>query len=343
MKPLNDRTQAVLETLVKRYITAGEPVGSKMLAKDLSIMLSPATIRNVMADLEDAGYIYSPHPSAGRIPTPKAYRFYVNSILSQPSKLEDSLALNAGSLNSQQNIRAIMQNTSSLLTEMTKMTAIVTLPKLQQLTLRHIEFIPLASNRILTVLVLNEQDVQNRIIETPRTFSESELQHISNYLNQHYVGKDLRTIQQLLFADMEQDKHSLDTLLSLITEMGEQPLHHEEVCMAGQANLLNNLPQENLSKLRALFEIFNEKQQILSMLERCVHAQGVQIFIGEEAGHDIFQELSLVTSSYTLAGSIVGVVGVIGPTRMPYEKVIPIVDVTARLLSEAISGKKTLE
>ena len=338
---VNQRAQQVLKILVERYIQDGCPIGSKTIASGYALGLSPATIRNILADLETAGYLTSPHTSAGRIPTELGYRFFVNSLLTVQPFCGDAEKVLQSQLNPDLNTSSLVQSASSLLSGLTHMIGVVTIPQVSRLELRQVEFLPLTSNRVLVILVLNNREVQNRIIYTDRVYTSSELQETANYLNAHCAGKDLVMARKELLAAIQLDRDDLTKLLENVIDVAnkafttEQP--NKDYVIAGQNNILSYSRESNLERLRALFDAFTQKQDILMLLDHALDADGIQIFIGKESGREAFDECSIVTSSYSVDGQIVGSLGVIGPTRMPYDKVISAVDVTAKLLSAALN------
>ena len=336
---INQRTQQVLKNLVERYIQDGSPIGSKTLAEECALGLSSATIRHILADLEDAGYLTSPHTSAGRIPSALGYRFFVDSLLA--TKPMDSANVQAlkDKLNPDLTISHLLQSASSLLSSLTQLAGVVALPRRNRIELRHVEFLPLSANRILVILVLNNREVENRIISTDRIYSSSELQQATNYLNTHFVGKDLLTIRDGLLSTIQHDQHNLAYLLHIaINACVNSVEESKDYVIAGQSNLLSCTNQDaDMERLRLLFHAFNEKQGILNLLDSALEAEGIQIFIGKESGYEAFGECSIVTTSYSMDGQLVGSLGVIGPTRMPYDRVISAVDVTAKLLSAALN------
>lgn len=338
---INERAQHLLTAVVERYIRDGQPVGSKTLAEETTLGLSSATIRNVLSELEEHGYLHSPHTSAGRIPTVQGYRFFVNGILSTQQLTQPDLRLVEEQLNGDQNPAALVAKASNLLTDLTQFVGLVMLPRGEQVVLRHVEFLPLSDNRVLVILVLNEQEVQNRVINTDRAYNVSELQQAANYLNMTYAGQEISKVKQALFAAMQEDRASITQLMQAAADVAgkafQQTKEPNDYVMAGQNRIFDLAEITNLSRLRQLFEVFNQKQGILHLLDQCLSTNGVQIFIGEESGYDIFDECSVITAPYTVKGQVVGVLGVIGPTRMPYERVIPIVDVTAKVLSVALN------
>ena len=338
-----DRAQHLLKILIDNYIREGQPVGSRTLALNSSLELSSATIRNVMSDLEDMGLVSSPHTSAGRIPTAKGFRFFVDSLLTVDHLNEREIHRLQGELDSRQDSRSLLTKASDLLSSVTSMAGIVTLPKHEQVRVMHVEFLPLSDNRVLTVLVVNEQEVQNRIIHTARKYSPSELTQAANYLNEIFAGKDIESVRKHVLQEMQDTHDRMNAMMIAAIEMANQVFAQEkkesDYVLAGQTNLINFADIRDVEKLRQLFDAFNTKRDILYLLDKCMGASGVQIFLGEESGYHALDGCSLVTSPYEVNGKIVGVLGVIGPTRMQYERVVPVVDMTARLLGAALNRK----
>jgi len=342
---IDERAQYFLKVLIERYIQDGQPVGSRTLAKDSGLNLSPATIRNVMSDLEELGFVSSPHTSAGRVPTASGYRVFVNSLLSlQPldeqilSQVQHELELprEAGS--------GILQYASRMLSDMTRMAGVVMVPKRNQEKVRHIEFVPLSSTRVVAVIVTTAGEILNRIIETSRRFERSELEQLSNYITRHYAGRDLAAVRREVFDEMQATRADMDRLMAEALSMaraafGETESEEPDMVVSGQTNLMDFDELAQMDRLRDLFDAFTEKQEILHLLDRCLEADGVQIYIGEESGYQTLRDCSVITSPYEVDDEVIGVLGVIGPTRMAYDKVIPIVDVTAKLLGAALKSR----
>jgi len=337
-----ERSLHLFKLLVELFIRDGQPVGSRTLARDSDLDLSPATIRNIMADLEDYGLLQSPHTSAGRVPTAKGYRFFVDTLLRVSELNHREIKRIEHELSSGEDTQALLLRTSNMLSEITKLAGIVMLPKQDQHALKQVEFVSLSDNRVLVILVLNNNEIQNRIIHTARTFTHSELQQASNYLMETYGGKDLLTIRKELVNELEHMKQNVNNLMQAAIEMAQQAFKRETVredfVVAGQTNLMDIAELCDVERLKKLFNSFNQKRDILHLLEQSVHAKGVQIFIGEEAGYEVLDNCSVVTSPYESEGQILGVLGVIGPTRMHYERVIPIVDITAKMLGSALNS-----
>ncbi|GMQ96676.1 MAG: heat-inducible transcriptional repressor HrcA [Gammaproteobacteria bacterium] len=337
---LDDRAQRLLKALVERYVADGQPVGSRTLARELNLELSPATIRNVMADLEALGFIDSPHTSAGRVPTVRGYRFFVDTLLSVKPLADTEVQSMSNTLTPGQQSAELVENASSLLSAVTHMAGVVTLPRHERLELRHIEFLRLSDRRVLTILVVNEQEVQNRIIEVQRDFTPAELTEIANFLNERFLGRDLKHIRKTLLAEMREAREHMNRMMINAIDMAEQvfkdPAGRDDYILAGETNLMGFAELGALEKLKDLFDAFYQKREILLLLDQCINTDGVQIFIGDESGYKVLDECSLVTAPYSVDGELVGVLGVIGPTRMAYDRVIPIVDLTARLLGAAL-------
>ncbi|NOQ35370.1 MAG: heat-inducible transcriptional repressor HrcA [Methylococcaceae bacterium] len=341
---LNDRSLQLLKTLVERYINDGQPVGSRALSKDSDLQLSPATIRNVMADLEDLGLISSPHTSAGRVPTVSGYRLFVDSLLTvkrlQNKELENLTQRLINPLNESDDI---LGTASKLLSDVSQMAGVVTLPKRESVNLRHIEFLPLSNNRVLVIFVTAEQEVHNKIIQPSKEFSLSELQHAANYLNSIYSGKSLASVRQAVLNEMEQAQQQLNQQMLDAISMAQLAFNssseNDDYVLSGETNLMGFSELSDMDRLKQLFDAFSQKRGVIHLLDQCLEADGVQIFIGEESGYSAFEQCSLVTSPYSVNDEVVGVLGVIGPTRMAYEKIIPYVDVTAKLLGAALNSK----
>lgn len=338
---ISDRAQMLLKALVERHIRDGQPVGSRTLLEEAGLPVSTATIRNVMSDLEERGYLHSPHTSAGRVPTAMGYRLFVDSLLQMQPLEDDAMATLRSELNPDKSAKQLVQTASSLLSSITAQAGLVTVPRQQTNQLRQVEFLPLSGDRVLVILVINEREVQNRIIHTRRVFSEDELREAAALVNKRYAGQPLHQAQDAILREMQEARSLIDDYLQAALDLANQALDSEdstdEYVVAGESRLVGNATPEELGKLRELFDAFERKKDILHLLERCSRADGVQIFIGEEAGYEAFGDYSVVTAPYSDGLKPLGVLGVIGPTRMAYERVIPIVDVTARMLSSALS------
>ncbi len=341
--PINQRSQQILKILVERYIQDGCPVGSRTIAEESTLGLSPATIRNILADLEELGYLVSPHTSAGRVPTERGYRLFVNSLLTVKPLESQAVQDLRTKLDPDMAMTGLLQSASTLLSGLTQMVGVVALPKMNRLELRQVEFLVLSGNRVLVILVLNNREVQNRIIQMDRAYTPSELQQASNYLNTHFVGKELHTARKELLEAMQKDRENMAQLFQAAIEMADKAFVSTEdankdyIMAAGQNNLAGYSKQTELERLHTLFQAFTQKQEILNLLNHSLEAEGIQIFIGKESGYEAFDNCSIVTTSYAVDGQLIGSLGVIGPTRMPYERVISAVDVTSKLLSAALN------
>jgi heat-inducible transcriptional repressor len=339
---ISERAAILLKLLVERHIRDGQPVGSRTLMEESGLPISAATIRNVMSDLEERGYLHSPHTSAGRVPTAQGYRLFVDTLLQVRPLEEDSVSILRAELNPDKSSTELIQTASSLLSTITAQAGLVTVPRQDAGQLRQVEFLPLSGDRVLVILVVNEREVQNRIIHTQRVFTEEQLREAASMVNQRFAGRPLSEIQERILREMREARSQIDNYLQAALDLASKALDREETgdeyVMAGESRLLDNATAEEMLKLRELFDAFERKKDLLHLLERCTRAQGVQVFIGEEAGYEVFGDFSVVTAPYFDGTRSLGVLGVIGPTRMAYERVIPIVDVTARMLSSALSG-----
>ena len=334
---LSDRAQSLLKILVERYIADGQPVGSRALSKYSGLELSPASIRNVMADLEEMGFIASPHTSAGRIPTPKGYRLFVDTLLT----IQPLQAIERDQLQDQirpDDPKQVVATASQLLSDLTHFAGVVMTPRSQSVALKHVEFILLSEKRVLLIIVASDGNVQNRIIVTDKSHSPAQLVEASNFINQHYAGMDFDTLREKVRVELGQLHRDISTLMSALVDAQGQGSDASGVVLSGERNLLDsNDLSSNMEALRRLFNVFDRKTQLMELLDISQQAQGVKIFIGGESALVPLDEMSVVTAPYEVDGVVVGTVGVIGPTRMAYERVIPIVDVTAKLLSSALS------
>jgi heat-inducible transcriptional repressor len=336
---MDQRAQILLKTLVERYIADGEPVGSRALSRFSGLELSPATVRNVMADLEEMGFIASPHTSAGRVPTPRGYRVFVDSLLTIKPLGESDLGQLEGNLHPDHPQRVISQ-ASQLLSDLTRFAGVVAAPRRRSPAFRHIEFLGLSEKRVLLIIVTPEGDVQNRILVTAKPFTPAELTQAGNFLNQNYAGLAFDEIGRRIHDELKQLREDMTALMQLALEASNQALTEsaESYVISGERNLLDSADlASNMGRLRELFELFERRTLLMQLLEVSQRAHGVQIFIGGESGIAPLDECSVVAAPYEVDGVVVGTVGVIGPTRMAYERVIPIVDITAKLLSSALS------
>ncbi|MEA5445833.1 heat-inducible transcriptional repressor HrcA [Gammaproteobacteria bacterium AB-CW1] len=343
---LSTRAQHLLKTLVERYIHEGQPVGSRSLSRQSGLELSPASVRNVMADLEEMGFVQSPHTSAGRIPTVKGYRFFVDTLLTVRKLTRREVSrLELGLRNQDGDFQNLVSSASTLLSGVTRLAGVVTLPRRERATWQQIEFLPLSESRVLAVVVFSDQDVQNRILHLESGYDRDQLQKAANYLNAQFAGRDLTEVRRALLEEMQQARKSMNELMLTAIKMAGEVFDDGDVnqngyVMAGETNLMEFAELSDVEKLRRLFEAFNQKRDILHLLDQAIAADGVQIFIGEESGYRVLDDCSVVTAPYGAEDEVVGVLGVIGPTRMAYERVIPIVDMTARLLGHALNSRQ---
>jgi heat-inducible transcriptional repressor len=339
---LSARAQQLFRLLVERYISDGQPVGSRTLARGGALDLSPATIRNVMADLEDMGLIRAPHTSAGRVPTTRGFRLFVSSLLQCRQLSAGEVDRVCQGLSTPEGVPRLLEKTSTLLSEISRYAAVVMAPRTEHRSFRHIEFLNLSENRVLAILVLNHNEVHNRIIEAERRYSPAELTEVANYLNQACAGRQLDAVRTRILGEMTMAREEMNRMMQAVVEMADKTFDAmktgDDYVWAGQTNLMGIEAWADMAKLRQLFEAFNEKRVILHLLDQALTAEGVQIYIGEESGYEPLEDCSLVTSTYSADGRVIGVLGVIGPTRMPYERVIPIVDLTAKALGLALKS-----
>ena len=334
---LDPRAAHLLKTLIERYVADGQPVGSRSLSRQSGLELSPATIRNVMADLEDMGFVASPHTSAGRVPTPKGYRFFVDSLMvvkpleqGEIHRLEDELHADQPS--------QLVSAAATLMSQLTQFAGVVMTSR-RESGFRHLEFLRLSDRRVLLIIVTAEGDVQNRVLHTDRAYNQTQLIEASNYFNQNFAGQPFGAIRSRLAEELTKLRVDISDLMTAAVDAGEGALAEgEAVVVAGERNLLATGDfGSNMDRMRRLFEMFEQKTSLLHLLDVSQQAQGVQIFIGGESGLVPLDEMSVVTAPYEVNGRVVGTLGVIGPTRMAYERVIPIVDLTSKLLSSALA------
>jgi heat-inducible transcriptional repressor len=335
---LDDRAKLLLQTLVERYIADGTPVGSRTLSKAPGLELSAATIRNVMADLEDLGLIVSPHTSAGRVPTARGYRLFVDSMLTVQ---HESLSGMPTQLAAEQP-QKVISNAANLLSSLSQFVGVVLAPK-RSAVFKHIEFLRLSEKRYLVIIVSPDGDVQNRVIFTPTDYSQSQLIEASNYLNANYAGLEMDQVRLQLKAELQSLQGEIASLMQAAVQASSEAMDapQDEVVIAGERNLLS-VPgfASDMDQLRRTFAMFEQKTQLLHLLDTSAQAQGVRIYIGGESQIVPFEELSVVSAPYTVDGKIVGTLGVIGPTRMPYERMIRIVDITSKLVTNALTHHK---
>lgn len=341
---LDPRARHLLRALIARYVADGQPVGSRTLAKSSGLEVSAATIRNIMSDLEESGLVSAPHTSAGRVPTAKGYRVFVDSML----ELEplDAVAMGAlrEQLSSNEAVPDLLTNASALLSQMTRFVGVVSVPKREEIPVRHIDFVALDAKQLLLILVFTDGQVQNRIIRTERPYAAGELERVANYLNQRFAGMRMDDIRQRLLREMRDDSARLNKLLHSAVEMASHAFEApqlNDMLVAGQTNLMGVQELGDVENLRELFDAFQRKRDLLYLLDRCARADGVRLFIGEESGFAALQGCSLVTAPYGVDGHALGVLGVIGPTRMAYERIIPVVQAAADMVTSALNDAKS--
>jgi len=341
---MDERAQTLLKALIERYITDGQPVGSRTLSRHSSLELSAASIRNIMADLEEMGLIESPHTSAGRVPTPKGYRLFVDNLLTMAPVDLDQADEIRDHLKDDQPTR-LLSSAAGLLSNLSHFAGVVTTPK-RASTFSQIEFVRLSDRRILVIIVTPDGDVQNRILQLEHEYASNELTEAANYINTEFAGLGLEDIRMRLDSEIGKLREDITDLMRSAVEAGQEALNEEPdepVVISGERNLLqvSDLSQ-NIDQLRSMFDLFDEKKRLITLLDASNQAQGVQIFIGGESVLMPHDQLSIVTAPYQIDGRIVGTLGVVGPTRMAYDRVIPIVDVTAKLVSAALNQRNQI-
>jgi|TARA_B110000037_G_scaffold82955_1_gene98720 heat-inducible transcriptional repressor len=345
MDSLNSRQELLLKALVESFISDGQPVGSTKLSQTQNIAISSATIRGVFGDLEDLGYIYSPHKSAGRVPTELGYRMFVDKMVKvQPVDIDliKKLKIN---LTKDHERKSIIQKTNEVLSSITELTGIISLPTQKNAELKQIDFLKLSDDKILAILINKNNDVENKIINLDRAYSSSELQEASNYLNSIISGQSAFHIRKILLNELEEMRKDMNSIMSSAITFGKKlfldtdDLNDEnDLLVSGQTRLMNCKELSDIDTLKTLFEAFSEKNNILHLLDKSISSDGVKIFIGAESGYNVLDDCSIVSAPYRFDNDVVGVLGVIGPKRMAYDRVIPIVDITAKLLSEALKS-----
>lgn len=336
---LTDRGRQILEAIIDDYIRTAEPVGSRTVTRRHGLALSPATVRNVMSDLEEMGFLSSPHTSAGRVPTDKAFRLYVDSLLQVRAITEDQQE----EIRSQYrgrglDVAEILKETSRVLSSISHYVGIVIAPRFAANVFRHIEFVKLCGERILVILVSESGIVQNRIIETEEDLSTEDLVRMSNYLNDLLQGLTISEVKTRILREMEDEKVCYDKLLTRALKLSKESLEgtDAEIFIEGQVNIFEQPEFADVEKMKEIFRTFEEKSQLITLLDRCMSADRVNIFIGSENFLSRMNQMSVITAPYASGPNTLGVLGVIGPTRMGYDRVIPIVDYTARILSELL-------
>ncbi|PLC06019.1 heat-inducible transcriptional repressor HrcA [Variovorax sp. RO1] len=334
---LDDRAKLLLKTLVERYIADGQPVGSRTLSRSAGLDLSPATIRNVMSDLEALGLIASPHTSAGRVPTTRGYRLFVDTMLTAQREQMSTPSLAADQP------QKVIANAAHLLSNLSQFVGVVMSPR-RASVFKQIEFLRLSERRLLVIIVSPDGDVQNRVIFPESDYSQSQLVEASNYINAHFAGLTIEQVRDRLQSEVEKLRGEIAALMQAAVQVSSEVLTDakaDDVVISGERNLLSVTDfSSDMGQLRRAFDLFEEKAQLMRLLDVSSKAEGVRIFIGGESQVVPFEELSIVSANYEVDGQVVGTLGVIGPTRMPYDRMIQIVDITSRLVSNALSYRK---
>lgn len=340
---LNSRAENVLKNLVEHYIVQGQPVGSRTLSKITELGVSSATVRNVMSDLEELGLITAPHTSAGRIPTAQGYRVFVDSLVRSSSLQGKTAQALASEFAKESDPEAILNHASDILSELTHFAGVVVLPGNSVTRFHQLEFLPLSDSRILAILVTEDGRVQNRVLPVQKEFKESELVEAANFFNQRYKGATLEEVRHKLVADMQQDNDEMHRLNRAAMEAASKVITEEdserdqECVVNGEQQLLNVPDLCQIETLQKLFDAFKTKRDLLDLLDRSMKAQGISVFIGEESGYSALGECSVIASPYEIDGKVIGTLGVVGPTRMAYDEVIAVVDITSKLVSQALT------
>ena len=334
---ISDRAQILFKHLVEDYLHSGHPIGSGKLLESSGLDVSSATVRNIMVDLETRGLVSSPHTSAGRLPTQKGLRFFVDSLISVQPLDQQAFQLLQTTLSEDMTPKELVEHASVLLSEISQLAGLVTTPGPEQVALRQIEFLKLSGRQVLVILVVNEKEVQNRVIETDRAYSETELQQAANFINHEFAGSTLHSIRQGVMDSMHRDQTRMNEILQTALDVATKTFDDEEehdYVLSGERNLVNLMSSSE--EIQTILDALESKSTIVHLLDECIGSEGVRMYIGHESGYELLEEYSLVTSPYEVNGKIAGVLGVVGPTRMSYQQVIPLVDITARLLGSAM-------
>ena len=340
---LDQRAQLLLKQLINQYTQDAQPVGSKNLAQLSGLDVSSATIRNIMSKLEHLGLVDSPHTSAGRIPTQAGYRFFIDSLLEVNDLGQQARKTISDSFGAGLTSTGLIRNASDILSNITHLTGVVSLTHTSPAEIRHIEFMRLSEKRLLVILVINKDEVHNKVIQADRDYSDDELRQATQTLGRYLIGKNFHDARHLLLDELSGLKSDVNTIMETVLGAMEEVCNdsgNDELLTSGERNLFEYAELSDINKLRDLFNVFNDKKELLKLLDSCTSAEGVEIFIGSESGYSVLSDCSVVGAPYQINGEIVGVLGVIGPTRIAYEQVIPVVDVTAKLLSSALNSQK---
>ena len=337
---LDERAQLLLRQLINSYTRDAQPVGSKNLAELSGLDCSSATIRNIMAKLEDMGLVDSPHTSAGRIPTDAGYRFFIDSLLEIDNLESSAQKVISQNFSANKTSSDLIHSASDILSQITHLAGIVSLSHTAPVEVRHIEFMKLSERRILVILVINKDDVHNKVIHVDRDYSELELRQAAQTLSRYLIGRSFENARKMLLEELSELRTNVNTIMETVLEAMQEICNlnaHDDLLTSGESNLFQYAELSDINKLRNLFNVFNEKTDLLKLLDGCTSADGVEIFIGSESGYSVLSDCSVIGAPYQIKGEIVGVLGVIGPTRIAYEQVIPIVDITAKLLTSALN------
>ncbi len=340
---LDERAQLLLRQLINSYSRDGQPVGSKNLAELSGLDVSSATIRNIMARLEEMGLVDSPHTSAGRIPTEAGYRFFIDSLLKVDNLESSAREAISNSFSSNKTSSDLIHSAGDILSRVTHLAGIVSLTHTAPAEVRHLEFIKLSDHRVLVILVINKDDVHNKVIEVDRDYSERELQQAAQTLSRYLIGRSFENARKVLMEELSELRTDVNAIMETVLDAMQEVCNlsvHDDLLTSGEANLFQYAELSDINKLRGLFNVFNEKTDLLKLLDGCTSASGVEIFIGSESGYSVLSDCSIIGAPYQVKGEIVGVIGVIGPTRIAYESVIPAVDITAKLLTSALNTRK---
>ena len=340
---LDERAQLLLRQLINSYTRDAKPVGSKKLAQLSGLDVSSATIRNIMARLEDMGLVDSPHTSAGRIPTEAGYRFFIDSLLQVDNLEVSAQQLISDSFSSDKTSSDLIHSAGDILSRVTHLAGIVSLTHTAPAEVRHIEFMKLSDRRVLVILVINKDDVHNKVIHVERDYSDLELHRAAQTLSRYLIGRSFESAREILLQELSELRSDVNSIMQTVLDAMQEVCNlsgHDDLLTSGESNLLQYTELTDINKLRGIFNVFNEKTDLLKLLDGCTSANGVEIFIGSESGYSVLSDCSVVGAPYQVKGEIVGVIGVIGPTRIAYERVIPVVDVTAKLLTSALNTRK---
>lgn len=342
LQPLSERSATLLKILVDSYISDGQPVGSKKLAHNAGLDISPATIRNVMCALEKKGLVRAPHTSAGRIPTEQGFRLFVDNLLQVQPLHKRELSKLKQELDPDQSADSLINHATQVVSELTHMAGVISIPKPSQSVLRHIEFLSLPDRRVLAIMVINEKEVQNRVLHIDKEYTASALQSAANFLNQQFAGQDVHDIRHKLLSELQRTRQDVDATMQTAIEVAGKALsdsdeQRQDYRVQGKTNLVRYSDGVDRDHIQQLLEAFDRKREMLGLLDRCIQSECVKIFIGHEVGIEGMEDCSVITAPYAVEGQTLGVLGVIGPTRINYDRIIPVVDVTAKLLGEALN------